>query len=243
MMGYCSKLNCIVYEYMHNGSLQDVLFSSPENLKGYRVLKWHDRVRIAAEVCSAVCYIHEARPKPIIHGHLSPSNILLDRNFVAKVSGFGLNQCYYDESHVGWDIRAFGVLTMNLLIGRNSVDEAMFTDTTGLVRVLDETAGPWPLDLAQELAGLVLRCLSINSRPNMNLKMITILEELAEIKKKADDLVARGGSGVNMGGSVEEVCNDVPSCFLCPIFKVRWLYTFIVLSHYFEHLSSMTLNL
>lgn len=220
MMGYCSELNCIVYEYMHNGSLQDVLFSSPENLKGCRVLKWHDRVRIAAEVCSAVCYIHEARPKPIIHGHLSPSNILLDHNFVAKVSGFGLNQCYYDESHVRWDIRAFGVLTMNLLIGRNSVDEAMFTDMTGLVRVLDETAGPWPLDLAHKLAGLVLRCLSVNSRPNMNLKMITIMEELAEIKKKADDLVARGGSGVNIGGSVEEkVCTDVPSCFLCPIFK------------------------
>ncbi|KAK9949374.1 hypothetical protein M0R45_004900 [Rubus argutus] len=89
MMGYCSKLNCIVYEYMHNGSLQDV-FSSPENsIKGCRVLKWHDRVRIAAEVCSAVCYIHEARPRPIIHGHLSPSNILLDRNFVAKVVVLG----------------------------------------------------------------------------------------------------------------------------------------------------------
>ncbi|XP_062005983.1 putative U-box domain-containing protein 50 isoform X2 [Rosa rugosa] len=222
MMGYCSELNCIVYEYMHNGSLQDVLFSSPENsIKGCQVLTWHDRIRIAAEVCSAVCYIHEARPKPIIHGHLSPSNILLDCNLVAKVSGFGLGLCHYDESHVGWDMRAFGVLTMNLLIGRNTVDEAMFTDTTGLVRALDETAGPWPLDLAQELAGLVSLCLSVNERPNMDFKMMTIMEELDVIKKKADDLVARGGSyGVKIGGRVhEEVCNDVPSVFLCPIFQ------------------------
>ncbi|KAM5577033.1 hypothetical protein ABKV19_007733 [Rosa sericea] len=222
LMGYCSELNCIVYEYMHNGSLQDVLFSSPENsIKGCRVLTWHDRIRIAAEVCSAVCYIHEARPKPIIHGHLSPSNILLDRNLVAKVGGFGLGLCHYDESHAGWDIRAFGVLTMNLLIGRNTVDEAMFTDMAGLVRALDETAGPWPLDLAQELAGLVSLCLSVNDRPNMDLKMMTIMEELDVIKKKADDLVARGGSyGVKIDGRVhEEVCNDVPSVFLCPIFQ------------------------
>ncbi|XP_024185642.1 putative U-box domain-containing protein 50 [Rosa chinensis] len=223
MMGYCSELNCIVYEYMHNGSLQDVLFSSPENsIKGCRVLTWHDRIRIAAEVCSAVCYIHEARPKPIIHGHLSPSNILLDGNLVAKVGGFELG--HYDESHVGWDVRAFGVLTMNLLIGRNTVDEAMFTDMTGLVRALDETAGPWPLDLAQELAGLVSLCLSVNDRPNMDCHhlMMTIMEELDVIKKKADDdFVARGGSyGVNIGGRVhEEVCNDVPSVFLCPIFQ------------------------
>lgn len=216
MMGYCSELNCIVYEYMHNGSLQDVLFSSSKNSgKGCRVLTWYDRIRIATEVCSAVCYIHEARPRPIIHGYLSPSKIFLDRNFVAKVGGFGLNQSYYDESHVGWDIRAFGVLTMNLLIGRNPVDDM---NMTSLVRALDETAGPWPLDLAQKLAGLVSRCLSVNDRPNVNLKMMTIMEELDVIKKKADDLVAR----VKIDGGVQgEVCNDVPSVFLCPIYQVR----------------------
>ncbi|KAL6222826.1 hypothetical protein ACLB2K_006216 [Fragaria x ananassa] len=214
MMGYCSELNCIVYEYMHNGSLQDVLFSSSKNSrKGCRVLTWYDRIRIATEVCSAVCYIHEARPRPIIHGYLSPSKIFLDCNFVAKVGGFGLNQSYYDESHVGWDIRAFGVLTMNLLIGRNPVDDM---NMTGLVRALDETAGPWPLDLAQKLAGLVSRCLSVNDRPNVNLKMMAIMKELDVIKKKADDLVAR----VKIDGRVQgEVCNDVPSVFLCPIYQ------------------------
>nr|XP_011468674.1 PREDICTED: putative U-box domain-containing protein 50 [Fragaria vesca subsp. vesca] len=214
MMGYCSELNCIVYEYMHNGTLQDVLFSSSKNSgKGCRVLTWYDRIRIATEICSAVCYIHEARPRPIIHGYLSPSKIFLDRNFVAKVGGFGLNQSYYDESHVGWDIRAFGVLTMNLLIGRNPVDDM---NMTSLVRALDETAGPWPLDLAQKLAGLVSRCLSVNDRPNVNLKMMTIMEELDVIKKKADDLVAR----VKIDGGVQgEVCNDVPSVFLCPIYQ------------------------
>ncbi|XP_050381481.1 putative U-box domain-containing protein 50 [Argentina anserina] len=218
MIGYCSELNCIVYEYMHHGSLQDVLFSSPENsvIRKCRVLTWHDRIRIATEVCSALCYFHQARPKPIIHGHLSPSKIFLDRNLVAKVGGFGLNRCYYDESHVGWDIRAFGVVIMNLLIGRNLVDD---TDCRGLVQALDESAGPWPSELSQELAGLVSRCLSVKDRPNVDLKMMIIMEELDVIKKKADDLVAKG-YGVKIEGRVQgEVSNDVPSVFLCPIFQ------------------------
>lgn len=66
-------------------------------------------------------------------------------------------------------------------------------DKAGLVRVLDDKAGPWPLDLAEGLVGLVLRCLSINNGPNKDLKMVTIMEELEEIRKNGDALVATGG--------------------------------------------------
>ncbi|XP_021799900.1 putative U-box domain-containing protein 50 isoform X2 [Prunus avium] len=215
MMGYCSQPSCIVFEYMHNGSLRDILFSTKGKGNRARALWWHDRVRIAAEVCSAVCYLHMALPKPIVHGHLSPSNILLDRNLVAKVSGLGPNQYNYDESQVGWDIRAFGVLTLNLLTGGNWIDEDMLMDKAGLVRVLDDKAGPWPLDLAEGLVGLVLRCLSINNGPNKGLKMVTIMEELEEIRKKGDALIATGGYGCVDG----DVSIDVPRVFLCPIFQ------------------------
>ncbi|KAM0976042.1 hypothetical protein ACFX15_018472 [Malus domestica] len=219
MMGYCFQPNCTVFEDMHNGSLQDVLFSFHEKKNPARDLQWQDRIRIAAEVCSALCYLHMAQPKPIIHGHLSPSNVLLDHNLVAKVSGLGLNQSY-DESHVGWDIRALGILTLNLITGKNWVDEAMLMEKAGLVRVLDEKAGAWPLDLAEELVSLVLRCLSVNNGPNTDLRMVTIMEELCEIRKKADALIARGGSGLNIEGIVHgEVTNEVPRVFLCPIFQ------------------------
>nr|XP_028961585.1 putative U-box domain-containing protein 50 [Malus domestica] len=218
MMGYCSQPNSTVFEYMHNGSLRDILVSSHEIKNLARDLWWHDRIRIAAEICSAVCYLHMARPKPIVHGHLSPSNILLDRNLVVKVSGLGLNQSLYDESHIVWDIRAFGILTLNLLTGRNWVDEDMLMDKEGLVRVLDKKAGQWPLDLAEELVSLVLRCLTITNGPNRDLRRI--MEELGEIRKRADVLVARGGSGLNIKGIVHgEVTNDVPSVFICPIFQ------------------------
>lgn len=91
-------------------------------------------------------------------------------------------------------------------------------DTAGLVRVLDDKAGPWPLDLAEGLVGLVLTCLSINNGPNKGLKMVTIMEELEEIRKKGDALVATGGYGCVDGG---DVSIDVPRVFLCPIFQVR----------------------
>ncbi|KAL6220177.1 hypothetical protein ACLB2K_007934 [Fragaria x ananassa] len=165
MMGYCSELNCIVYEYMHNGSLQDVLFSSSKNSrKGCRVLTWYDRIRIATEVAPPCAISMKLDPGP-------------------------------------------------LSMGRNPVDDM---NMTSLVRALDETAGPWPLDVAQKLAGLVSQCLSVNDRPNVNLKMMAIMEELDVIKKKADDLVAR----VKIDGRLQgEVCNDVPSVFLCPIYQ------------------------
>ncbi|XP_050150495.1 putative U-box domain-containing protein 50 [Malus sylvestris] len=218
MMGYCSQPNSTVFEYMHNGSLRDILVSSHEIKNLARDLWWHDHIRIAAEICSAVCYLHMARPKPIVHGHLSPSNILLDCNLVVKVSGLGLNQSLNDEGHIVWDIRAFGILTLNLLTGRNWVDEDMLMDKEGLVRVLDKKAGQWPLDLAEELVSLVLRCLTITNGPNRDLRRI--MEELGEIRKRADVLVARGGSGLNIKGIVHgEVTNDVPSVFICPIFQ------------------------
>lgn len=90
-------------------------------------------------------------------------------------------------------------------------------DKAGLVRVLHDKAGPWPLDLAEGLVGLVLRCLSINNGPNKDLKMVTIMEELEEIRKNGDALVATGGYGCVDG----DASIDVPRVFLCPIFRVR----------------------
>lgn len=212
---------------MQNGSISDMLFSPKRN----QTLKWHDRIRIAAQVCSGVIYLHKAQPKPIVHGCLTPSNILLDRHLNAKVSGFGLTR-YFEENCVGSEIQAFGILLLHLLTGRNwtgLVMEEMLIDKEALVHVLDDTAGPWPLDLAGALAGLAFRCLSINQWPKTDLGMLNLMEELEELKKKTDELVSRGEfESQSYGGEQKQDSDDAPIVFLCPIFKVRWL-----LSHYF----------
>lgn len=218
MVGFCSELKCIVLEYMHNGNLRDLLFSRRRN----RAVRWHDRIRIATEVCSGLGFLHAAQPRPIIHSNLTPSSVLLDRNLVAKITGVGPNECSFES-----DIKALGLLILHLLTGRNwagLVEEAMTMDKEALGGVLDEMAGQWPLDVAKRLAGLAMRCMGTNHgpEPNEELSIAKVMEELNEIRQEADGVVARGGERATIGGGVErEDSTDVPSVFLCPILQVR----------------------
>ncbi|TKY69960.1 putative U-box domain-containing protein 50 [Spatholobus suberectus] len=221
MVGFCSEPKCIVLEYMRNGNLRDMLFSRRKN----RALRWHDRIRIAAEVCSGLGFLNEAKPRPVIHCHLTPSKVLLDRNLVAKITGFGLHECHDEQCNVESDLRAIGDLLMQLLTGRNwagLVEEVMTVDMDreALACVLDEMVGQWPLDLAKELAGLAVRCKSIKSKPNSELSIAKVLEELNEIRRKGDEILGMEGRKAIIGGCIDrEASNDMPSVFLCPILQ------------------------
>lgn len=71
---------------MSNGSLEDWLL-----LKGNsRPLSWQHRFRIAAEIGAGLLFLHQTKPEPLVHRDLKPANILLDRNFVRKISDVGL---------------------------------------------------------------------------------------------------------------------------------------------------------
>ncbi|GFP87901.1 putative U-box domain-containing protein 50 [Phtheirospermum japonicum] len=209
MIGFCSELNCIVYEYMHNGHLGDALFPTARSCKRKNHnLSWHARIRIAAEICSALAFLHKSKPKPIIHGDLKASRILLDRNNIGKINGLK-NRRSYDEPDMIVDIQAFGNLLLQLLTGENP------TDTKDNVS-LDHSAGPWPMDLAMELCGIATRCLSDDEMVAMP------TEEINGVRKWADMLVANGEYPVPVeeGTNVTDLSN-VPSAFLCPIYQVQ----------------------
>ncbi|KAK1551310.1 hypothetical protein Q3G72_033726 [Acer saccharum] len=86
LLGACPEYGCLVYEYMANGSLDDRLFCRG----GTPALSWQLRFRIAAEIGTGLLFLHQAKPEPIVHRDLKPGNILLDRNFVSKISDVGL---------------------------------------------------------------------------------------------------------------------------------------------------------
>ena len=112
----------------------------------------------------------------------------------------------------------------------------MTLDKAALVQNVDETAGDWPLDLAEEFAGLALRCLSIDCEPNTDLNISRVMENLNKIKYRADALMARGGPQVV---SNDDDTDDVPRVFICPIFQVRLLTHFL---NQFQHVVHIDLR-
>ncbi|PSS01583.1 Serine/threonine-protein kinase [Actinidia chinensis var. chinensis] len=86
LLGACPEYGCLVYEHMANGSLEDRLFRRGNT----PVLPWQLRFRIAAEIGTGLLFLHQTKPEPLVHRDLKPANILLDRNFVSKISDVGL---------------------------------------------------------------------------------------------------------------------------------------------------------
>lgn len=78
----------LVYEYMQNGSLQDALFDR----KCADLMLWSKRFAIVMSIAKGLDYLHNCCDPAIVHGDIKPSNILLDFDFNAKISDFGLAQ-------------------------------------------------------------------------------------------------------------------------------------------------------
>lgn len=213
MIGFCTELKCIVFEYMHESCLRNVLFS---NSRKNQALNWHARVGIAAEVCSGLSFLHLSKPVPMVHGNLNLGKILLDRNNVAKLNGFRLDFSY-DESDIRSDIQDFGSLVSQLLTGRNwcgFLDEVNTMNEAAVVEVLDQRAGEWPLQVAMELARIAIRCSSSGEGG-----MTMVMKEMEEVRKKADDVMAGVGCSVNEFNVDSDDETIIPSFFFCPILK------------------------
>ncbi|XP_022764668.1 U-box domain-containing protein 32-like isoform X2 [Durio zibethinus] len=85
MIGTCPESRSLVFEYLRNGSLEDRLACKNNTPP----LPWQTRTRIASEICSALIFLHSNKPC-IPHGNLKPSKVLLDANFVSKLSDSGI---------------------------------------------------------------------------------------------------------------------------------------------------------
>nr|GMC51284.1 U-box domain-containing protein 35-like isoform X1 [Ipomoea batatas] len=86
LLGACPEYGCLVYEYMDNGSLEDRLFRKGNTPP----IPWEIRFKISAEIATALLFLHQSKPEPLVHRDLKPANILVDRNFVSKISDVGL---------------------------------------------------------------------------------------------------------------------------------------------------------
>ena len=88
LIGFCAEKShrLLVYEYMSNGSLDRWVFH--KNLE--MLLDWQQRKKIIIDIARGLTYLHDDCRQKIIHLDIKPHNILLDENFNAKVTDFGL---------------------------------------------------------------------------------------------------------------------------------------------------------
>ncbi|XP_010250964.1 PREDICTED: leucine-rich repeat receptor-like serine/threonine/tyrosine-protein kinase SOBIR1 [Nelumbo nucifera] len=147
LLAHVPRPDChyLVYEYMKNGSLQDVLNQVSQ---GTRELDWLVRHKIALGVAAGLEYLHMNHSPRIIHRDLKPGNILLDDDMEARIADFGLAKAVPDiNTHVttsnvagtvGYiapeyhqtlkftdkcDIYSFGVILAVLVVGKLPSDE------------------------------------------------------------------------------------------------------------------------
>ncbi|KAL3514869.1 hypothetical protein ACH5RR_027586 [Cinchona calisaya] len=86
LLGYCweDKEFLLVYEHMQRGSLESHLFR-----QGAETLSWETRIKIVIGAAQGLAFLHTTE-KQVIYRDFKASNILLDSDFNAKLSDFGL---------------------------------------------------------------------------------------------------------------------------------------------------------
>ncbi|KAG6751908.1 hypothetical protein NC652_031127 [Populus alba x Populus x berolinensis] len=89
LLGFCveNDQQLLVYELMANGSLANLLFG-----KGSERPNWVLRSKMVLEIARGLLYLHEECETRIIHCDIKPENVLIDNNYTAKLSDFGLSK-------------------------------------------------------------------------------------------------------------------------------------------------------
>ncbi|KAM7459547.1 hypothetical protein LguiA_036541 [Lonicera macranthoides] len=155
LLGYSihGETRLLVYELMENGSLESQLHGPSHG----SALPWHLRMKIALDIARGLEYLHEHCNPQVIHRDLKTSNILLDSSFNAKVADFGLAVTHGTQSQsnniklsgtLGYvapeylldgiltdksDVYAFGVVLLELLLGRKPVEKLAPTQCQSIV--------------------------------------------------------------------------------------------------------------
>ncbi|KAJ7950414.1 Kinase family protein [Quillaja saponaria] len=157
LIGYCADgdQRLLVYEYMPLGSLEDHLLDlAPEQ----KEIDWFKRMKVALGAAKGLEYLHDKANPPVIYRDLKSSNILLDAEYNAKLSDFGLAKLgpTGDKPHVssrvmgtyGYcapeyqrtgqltvksDVYSFGVVLLELITGRRAIDTTRPTIEQNLV--------------------------------------------------------------------------------------------------------------
>ncbi|KAI8569503.1 hypothetical protein RHMOL_Rhmol02G0283900 [Rhododendron molle] len=143
LLGYCShpRHSFLVYEFLEGGTLDKKLSCEEEALS----LDWDKRINVVKGLADALSYMHHGCSPPVIHRDISSKNVLLNLEDVAYLSDFGTARllnlhssnwtsfagtlgyaapelAYTMEVNEKLDVYSFGVLTLEVVMGRHPRD-------------------------------------------------------------------------------------------------------------------------
>ncbi|KAA3478643.1 putative LRR receptor-like serine/threonine-protein kinase [Gossypium australe] len=175
--GFCSSADhsYLVYKYLERGSLASVLSKNEESKK----LDWNKRVNIVKGVVNALSYLHHDCSPPIVHRDITSNNILLDLEYEAHLSDFGIAKLLNPDSS-NWsniagtygyiapelsytmqvtekcDVYSFGVLALELISGAYPGEflsnlSIVTAESIPLTNVLDQRLSPPPPEVVNKL--------------------------------------------------------------------------------------------
>lgn len=146
LYGCCVEGNqlMLIYEYMKNNCLSRALFGRDSSCK--LKLTWPTRQKICLGIARGLAYLHEESRIKIVHRDIKTSNVLLDKDFNAKISDFGLAKLNEDDnSHISTriagtigymapeyamrgyltdkaDVYSFGVVGLEIVSGKSNTN-------------------------------------------------------------------------------------------------------------------------
>ncbi|CAI9293692.1 unnamed protein product [Lactuca saligna] len=202
LFGYCNheKEMIIIYEYMPNGTLEDHLH------KLGTPLSWLQRLKICIGTARGLDYLHTGTGIEfgVIHRDVKSSNILLQDNWAAKISDFGLSKIgstnrpstivntlvkgtfgyidpnYYTTGRLNRksDVYSFGVILLELLRRKRAVDETLDEEQWGLV--------PWAQESIKQgnLKNIIDYSIRRQISPKCLRKFVRIAERCLHINPK-----------------------------------------------------------
>lgn len=232
LIGYCCEgtHRLLVYEYMACGSLEKHLFR-----RVCLTMSWSTRMKIALGAAKGLAFLHGAK-RPIIYRDFKTSNILLDSDYNAKLSDFGLAKegPIGDQTHVSTrvvgtygyaapeyvmtghltarsDVYGFGVVLLEMLIGRRAMDKSrpsrehnlvewarpLLIHSKKLLKIVDpRMEGQYSFKSLQKVANLAYLCLSQNpkGRPDMS----QVVETLESLQNESGEDVLFCGTAVTL---------------------------------------------
>ncbi|KZV51609.1 putative leucine-rich repeat receptor-like serine/threonine-protein kinase [Dorcoceras hygrometricum] len=208
LVGYCVDKGerMLVYEYMSNGSLENLLYGEDK-----RLLSWDDRLQVALDISHGIEYLHDGAVPPVIHRDLKSANILLDSFMRAKVADFGLSKeetfdghhsglkgtyGYIDPTYISTnkftmksDIYSFGVILFELITAIHPHQNLMeyvnlaAMSPEGVDEIIDsKIADSCNTEEVRILAKVAHRCL--HKTPRRRPSMLEVSQAILKVKQR-----------------------------------------------------------